>query len=441
MPLGFERLNERKKRPNPHINFIKPLAGPSSAHALDFLERIAAISLPIMRTHHINVMTLEEFPANREFVGRNFNAGEVIQLVLKAPGAGGRWLPFRHVQMVMMHELAHCKEMNHGKGFWRVRDGYAGELRGLWGRGFTGEGFWARGKTVRSGEYETERMPEAVEQAEHVCGGTFRSRRGKRKRGAGGKEREKVSYAERQQRRILRKFGTGGTALGEDEETKVKLEGGKKPKGKPRVAGSARGRELRAAAALARFDQAKEAPVKKEEQDSGSETESDYEGIFGSEARDIDGKELKDSKGHGMVKVCEDEDAQGDDARREMDELYSPSSAPSKTQPPPSSKLSSTSSKSQPSRLLDSPKTNPPSDPQSVVHPPSAPISNSDPSVCKVCSLVNEPNALTCAACANVLDPSKLPRTWKCGSLACEGGVYINSDDANRCGVCGGGRP
>jgi len=39
-----------------------------------------------------------------EFVGRNFNAGEVIQLVLKARGSG-HWLPFNYVQMVMMHEF------------------------------------------------------------------------------------------------------------------------------------------------------------------------------------------------------------------------------------------------------------------------------------------------------------------------------------------------
>ena len=55
-----------------------------------------------MRTHHLSVTSLEEYEHNPEFVGRNFNAGEVIQLVLKA--RGGRWLPFEYVQMVMMHE-------------------------------------------------------------------------------------------------------------------------------------------------------------------------------------------------------------------------------------------------------------------------------------------------------------------------------------------------
>jgi hypothetical protein len=56
-----------------------------------------------MKEHLLSVMTLEEYEPNAEFVGRNFNAGEVIQLVLKARHTG-RWLPFSYVQMVMMHE-------------------------------------------------------------------------------------------------------------------------------------------------------------------------------------------------------------------------------------------------------------------------------------------------------------------------------------------------
>lgn len=59
--------------------------------------------VPVMKEHHLSVMSLEEYEPNPEFVGRNFNAGEVIQLVLKARFTG-RWLPFEYVQMVMMHE-------------------------------------------------------------------------------------------------------------------------------------------------------------------------------------------------------------------------------------------------------------------------------------------------------------------------------------------------
>jgi len=44
------------------------------------------------------------------------------------------------VQMVMMHELAHCMQMNHSGAFWKVRNQYAEELRGLWANGYTGMG-------------------------------------------------------------------------------------------------------------------------------------------------------------------------------------------------------------------------------------------------------------------------------------------------------------
>lgn len=61
-----------------------------------------------MKEHTLSVMTLEEYEPNKEFVGRNFNAGEVVQLVLKSPSTG-RWLPFHYVQMVMMHEYVDLK--------------------------------------------------------------------------------------------------------------------------------------------------------------------------------------------------------------------------------------------------------------------------------------------------------------------------------------------
>ncbi|KAJ9647309.1 hypothetical protein H2199_002296 [Coniosporium tulheliwenetii] len=325
MPLGFERLNERTTRPNSLINFIKPLPGPTSATAQDFLERVAAICYPIMEAHHIAVMALEEYEPNPEFVGRNFNAGEVIQLVLKGRRVGGgwQWLSFRSVQMVMMHELAHCKQMNHSGAFWKVRDLYAGDLRGLWARNYTGEGLWGRGRALENGAFMEDGVQAQLEEPKSLCGGTFRSSGRKRKRKGAGKEREKLSYAERQQRRILRKFGANGIALGADEDTKVKLEAGNISKGKPRVAGSARGRELRAAAALARFDQAKTVDVKNEEEGSGSETDSDFDESSSNEvaALDVDGKAMLDMRGHGLVKVCEGEGGDDKDARREMAEL------------------------------------------------------------------------------------------------------------------------
>ncbi|KAI6795612.1 WLM domain-containing protein [Hortaea werneckii] len=341
MPLGFQRLNERTQRPNANINFIKPLESPDKEVAQDFLERIAAQCHPIMKEHYLSVMSLEEYPPNPEFLGRNFNAGEVIQLVLK--DRSGRWLSFKFVQMVMMHELAHCKQMNHSRFFWGVRNGYAKQMEELWTKRYTGEGMWGRGKNLATGAFVHETMPENAQIPEHLCGGTYRRARGrKRKRGRGQETagKEKLSYAERQQRRIARKFGKHGegSALGDDELVRAALEtksGGKRQAGKPRVANSKRGRELRANAALARFESSAKQKVKQEspegtpelEDDGGSETDSDYWSSDGdidspaaAEARKHNNN-IKDRDGKDLVKVCGDEGE--DDASRnaEMDEL------------------------------------------------------------------------------------------------------------------------
>lgn len=276
-------------------------------------------------------MSLEEYEPNREFVGRNFNAGEVIQLVLKSPTTG-RWLPFQYVQMVMMHELAHCKQMNHSKAFWAVRNVYADQMKLLFAQSFTGEGLWGRGASLKTGTFEANTALASENLPEHLCGGTFRSRRRKRK------ATSRLSYQERKQRRIEKKFGKDGVALGEDEDAKAMLKKGKRTAAKPRVAGSKRGRELRAAAALARFDQQKPAAEKKQQdaasigRDGDAETTSDSDtcsdGEGGNEdgmstALDIDGRDLRDSKGHRMVRVCEDEDSGDHDAQRELRELQS----------------------------------------------------------------------------------------------------------------------
>lgn len=326
MPLGIERINARHRSPNDRITFIKPLEGPDKALAQDFLERVAAICSPIMKANHLAVMSLEEYEPNLEFVGRNFNAGEVIQLVLKTPFTG-RWLPFRHVQMVMMHELAHIKHMNHSGGFWKVRNQFVGELKALWQRNYTGDGFWSRGQTLLSGQYTAQDMADAEIMPKSLCGGTYRSSN-KRKRSSkqGAAAKPKVIYAERQQRRIAKKFGANGVTLGGDEEGRTKLEGGKTVKGKPKVAQSARGRELRAAAALARFgQQQEETDIKKTEDatDSGSDSELEDGDGMDEAAVDIDGKPLCDGQGRRMVKVCEDEDRSSEDVLREMEEIAS----------------------------------------------------------------------------------------------------------------------
>lgn len=446
-----------------------------------------------MRKHHIHVMSLEEFPPNREFVGRNFNAGEVIQLVLKSPGSG-RWLPFNYVQMVMMHELAHCAQMNHSRAFWAVRNQYAAQMQELWAEGYKGDGLWGRGTTLGTGEWEKNSVLADEALPEHLCGGTYRSR--------GRKRRAKpvLTYQERKEKRILKKFGKNGVALGADEEEKVKLEKGKRVLAKPRVAGSLRGRELRAAAALARFEQSKE-DAKKEEEDEDTKNwdidgdSSDYEEVSADTkaAVDVDGSRMVDRHGGDMVKVCEDEDANDADARNELDQLHGlfdrrkikrdpdgetlnlRTSEKNQQQPEKVVKREKTGLSIKPEaaddddlssvRLSSIPHVKPKNDKSTGSGPdkdlPSTnkrrqqststtmmPASSKNPSdnttadvmpsssTCSMCSFENPQAAVTCAMCANVLYPSLTPG-WQCESAACTGTAYVNAKDCGVCGLCG----
>lgn len=477
MVLGFQRLNERTQRPNTFINFIKPLPGPDQELAQDFLERIAAICYPVMRAHHISVMTLEEHIPNREFVGRNFNAGEVIQLCLKS--LDGRWLSFRTVQMVMMHELAHCKQMNHSKAFWQVRDIYAEHLKVLWAQNYYGEGLWGKGQSLLSGRYTNDMNPEAAPDVRSLCGGAYRGRGGRKKKS--GKDKPKLTYAERQQKRISRKFGKHGegNVVGEDLYAKERLEKGRQTSAKPKVANSKRGRELRAAAALARFDKAK--TVTKEEssriaviedttEDDSTESETESEGE-GDQPQLVDNNDnaVLDAKGYPLFKVCDDEDMRDEDARRELAELRGLDST-SKAQSGNGSAAIQTSStdttratkrpvnddRDEPAMIKKKQKPSAqaqPAKPSSKLSTPSAqsvrppPMPTSKPPVsenslgglrtCRVCSLENEPDAATCMACANVLDERKVTDTWPCSNQDCQTSGYLNAGDAGVCGICG----
>ena len=456
MPLNTLRLNHApSSHPNERIVFIKPLKTyPDHTHADLFLRAIAAQCLPIMKTHYLSITTLEEHEPNKEFIGRNFNNGEIIQLVLR--GHSGGWLPFRAVQMVMMHELAHNTHMNHGKGFWKVRNEYAGMMQGLFARGYTGEGLWGRGQTVRSLEEGLGGMLIRSEELAElpVCGGTFRSRGRKRKRRGGG---EDLTWREKRDRRIEKKFGKKGQALGEDEETRLMLEVSKKGSigGKPRVAGSKRGRELRAAAALARFGTnniKSEYEVKNEEE---TESEDEYEDDAGEDAVGTDGRKILDGKGNAMVKVCEDEDADDTFVKQEMDEmnLYSFDSAIRQPESPAST------TESEKSSIMPLHERKPPNQDQGFEEGFSAPTKDTEASspdlpaevvttdnaskpelTCPICTTTNSRSNPTCITCAHVLDKRKDPRSWPCTSTSCSDLGYLNAGDAGVCGLYGRSR-
>jgi DNA-dependent metalloprotease WSS1 len=335
--------------------------------------------------------------------------------------------------------------MNHSGAFWKVRNAYASELKTLWAKGYTGEGLWSRGISLVSVQYERDGLDAGEIMPEHLCGGTFKSS-GKRKK----KPKEKPTYKEREARRIVKKFGTNGMTLGADEETKAKLEKGRRIDAKPRVAGSARGRELRAAAALARFETKKEESDKQDENETVSETESEDDGDL--IAVDINGKKLLDKNGRGMVKVCEDEDKSDPEARNEMSEPRSfdikswASSSKLSNANKTASRLTITKSSDVTESYMPAAEISqeqrtgsgkgglkPPQPPEhQAVQKPSEFIGT-----CPVCSMENDAMAPTCPACANVLDPARVPSIWHCQSDICKGGKYVNAGDCGVCGVCG----
>lgn len=369
--------------------------------------------------------------------------------------------------MVMMHELAHCKQMNHSKAFWAVRNELSAEMRALWDKGYTGDGLWGRGVLLNNGAFAREELDAGEVLPEHMCGGTFRSKVGK-KRGV----KPKITYKEQQERRIKKKFGVNGMTLGADEETKVKLEKGKKPTGKPRVAGSKRGRELRAAAALARFEP-KEPKTKDEDLVTDSEAESDDDFAIKQEpddAIDINGLRLVDTQGRGMVKVCEDEDNDDDEVKNELLELHNVqhsvrarpstkaplevSTSNSNTAMKGSASSSSRDSLSeglprqyQPSSSGSTPEV--PKEGRSKIAANSSTVKSIETEgpytekpatiegVCSVCSFHNDISMLTCMVCSNVLKPDFVVGSWRCNSSVCKDSVFINAGDNGLCGVCG----
>ena len=457
MPLNTLRLNHQKSsHPNDRVVFIKPLQRAATDQASydiadTFLRAIAAQCLPIMKSHYLSVTTLEEHEPNREFIGRNFNNGEIIQLVLRTKGGG--WVPFQMVQMVMMHELAHNTHMNHGKDFWKARNLYSGEMRGLWSKGYTGEGFWGSGRTLAD---MGAAMGNTIVSSEEIqdlptCGGTFRSRRRKRKRGADGQE---LTWKEKRDKRIEKKFGKNGVSLGEDEDKRLGLElSGKGPIGvKPRVAQSKRGRELRAAAALARFDTNKKEvdDLKKEDGMEEESTDDDeYEAADADEedAHDLDGKRITDENGNSMIRVCGDEDTSDIYVKQEQEELGSLEQYFSKAKPHINRGGRSSSKddceKGAKDGMQRSPKTvRKISDPaadltQSRSKPPTRTTQEPKMRSCPICTLDNYRTNLACEGCGNVLIASADKSAWKCEKCRAQ---YLNPGDSARCAVCGSQR-
>ncbi|KAF8250705.1 hypothetical protein K440DRAFT_617486 [Wilcoxina mikolae CBS 423.85] len=247
-------------------------------------------------------------------------------------------------------------------------------------------------------------------------------------------------------------------------------------KAKPRVAQSKRGRELRAEAALKRFEK------KKEEEEV--KVEDDYDETA-SESED-EKKAVNVGGGKFMIAVSGEEDGKGESEKmdRELMELLGGACRAGTSKPAPEGKSAPTkpawSAAHAKSQLKEeatysshsssfSSDTNPDSDSEkmkrplsSALHTPytraqptaeldASPANHSEPTTgvtattsqtCPICSFTNTPHASTCMACMNVLTlAASVGSSWTCSNVLNCPREYRNSGDVAFCGICGSRKP
>ncbi|PLW58790.1 hypothetical protein PCANC_00335 [Puccinia coronata f. sp. avenae] len=143
------------------------------------MRAIAAQVVPLMKSHGMGLNSFNEYEWNSEFAGRNWNGGEIIELVLRKKD--GRFLPMGYLLTVMAHELAHIHHMNHGPKFQKLNLQLRKEIQQLQQKGYYGPGFWSSGQRLRdSAVLHGDANLTASELPEYTCGGS--QRKGTRRR-------------------------------------------------------------------------------------------------------------------------------------------------------------------------------------------------------------------------------------------------------------------
>lgn len=414
-PLRVERFNDNGRHPNKLISFIKQdpkTSAEEQRRALNILNRVAAIVYPIMKDNGLQVTSLEEHAYNDQWAGMNWNAGECIQLVLRT--AGGGWTPENFVVSVMLHELSHCTNMNHARPFWKTLGTYRTHMDQLRQKGYTGEGFWSKGRQVGTGETDSNASVDPNDLPRTICGGASQGRRFRKKR----------------RRQPTSKKIKPGEALGGDLELRKRLDGGKS-KATPRVVKSKRGKELRASAAELRFSAQLAEQYKTEEQDESLEGSGD----------DLEEVENKpnwkyEDEDETTQKLLNQELSQLRQTTLPFKPVAESSSGPHvKAESPVSIKEvleihSDTSDDS----------TQDISDHEPDIMPGNGTVDGesriSDGITCPVCTLQSVRTADICDGCETLLHPSIGGESgWRCDSTDCATG-YINHPDRGTCGLC-----
>ncbi|KAG6813909.1 hypothetical protein H0H92_005758 [Tricholoma furcatifolium] len=239
--MVHHRFNEKETNPNPYINFITSLPcidGSEQESARQLLRALAAQVRPIMKSHGFTVNSLEEYEHNNVFAGRNWNAGETIELVLRRQN--GTFLP------IFWH-------MNHGPAFQALWKQLRAEVRGLQDKGYYGDGYWSSGTRLADSAKVSGVGIEPGDLPEYVCGGAQSRKRPVRRQrkprnstitpsNSTGRQTAKPRKAGSRITSKTAFVGTGSSLLGDGEDVKGKGTGFRKQ------ANSKRARDERALA-------------------------------------------------------------------------------------------------------------------------------------------------------------------------------------------------
>ncbi|KAJ4485675.1 WLM domain-containing protein [Lentinula aciculospora] len=136
--------------PEVYVQSFTHLKDRKSVHkALQMLQRVASLVKPIMRAHSWVLPVLAEFfPDNPSLLGLNVNMGQKILVRLRPHHSPDSFLPEEDVVQTVLHELTHNVHGPHDEKFYKFLSELQQEYDTLQRTGYSGEGFFSKGKRL-----------------------------------------------------------------------------------------------------------------------------------------------------------------------------------------------------------------------------------------------------------------------------------------------------